>query len=220
MVDIDLTMQRWTPCRTVGKVYRPRCHCSSYCLLFFFPPGWPHLTILLHNTHSSYILNYLFFAYFHLLLAHSTPPSNPTHRQRIDNMPGLYCPIHSPHTDPGVKVGNMTEALAHDSRHVGKKIVEGKDPRPGRLAGDAGPSRGDGGDGDGDQGDVNHDNTGADGKEPNHRPSLAGTRKLGRQTMNVSRPRPYRGLANKKSLNPASDSDVFWKPLRAPPPPP
>lgn len=108
----------------------------------------------------------------------------------------------------------MTEAPAHELRHVGKKTVDGKDPRPGRLAGEVGPSSGNDGGGDGGH---DHGNGGAHGKTADQTPAVTGVRRLGMQTMNVSRPRPYRGLPKKKGNSP---DGVDWKPLRAAPPPP
>jgi hypothetical protein len=87
-------------------------------------------------------------------------------------MPGqaTYCYIHSPHTDPGVKVGNMTTKPTPGPRTIGKKNVC-MCPRPGRLDGEAGPS-GSNGDGD-DQGDDHQRNDNG-----NDNSGVAGDRKV------------------------------------------
>lgn len=192
--------------------------------LFFFSPGWPHLTILLHNTHQTLERLHLFpFS----LLAHKSVPTDFRSLSQLEastNMHGNYCFIHSPHTCPGVKVGNMRTKPTPGPRTIGSKPPVCVCPGPGRPAGDAGPSGSDGGDGDGDQDDDDHSNDhgsdhgngGAKGKDSNQASTPTDLQQRGTSMAKCSRPSLASGMRRKGPIS----HNICYTPLRAPPPPP
>ena len=118
-------------------------------------------------------------------------------------MPGhaTSCWIHSPHTDPGVKVGNMAKKPTPGPRTIGNKCTC---PRPGRPDGDAGPSGDKDQDGDGDGDD--------DGNQKEPRPHARMINGSG-----FYKPKPDKP---KKPKNVVVAGMLMYTPMRAPPPPP
>ena len=116
-------------------------------------------------------------------------------------MPGhaTSCWIHSPHTDPGVKVGNMAKKPTPGPRTIGNECTCS---RPGRRDGDAGPSGNNGQDDDGDD----------DGNQKKPRPLASMINGSG-----FYKPKPGKP---KKPKNVVVAGMLMYTPMRAPPPPP
>ena len=165
-----------------------------------------HITQLINTLERFYLFLYTSASSTHAstsLISQRSPNPTHTHTRNFDNMPGhaTSCWIHSPHTDPGVKVGNMAKKPTPGPRTIANKCTC---PLPGRPDGDAGPSGDKDQDGDGDGDD--------DGNQKEPRPHARMINGSG-----FYKPKPDKP---KKPKNVVVAGMLMYTPMRDPPPPP